>query len=610
MADTTPLLRTLSPALRSLDRNLRGWLDGPRRYPLSTIARATLEGLSADLQRQAEALDVDRPLLVIILMGGTGVGKSTLLNALAGGKIAQASVARPTTRDPVVYYHESIRQERLDPALRHCRLAPHDREGLEHKVIVDTPDLDSNDLANREKLMHILPVADIVLYAGSQEKYHDQIGWELFLQQRKRRGFAFILNKWDRCLHAGGIGLRPDEDLIRDLEQQGFKNPLVFRTCAQHWVDLAEGKPPSEMPPLPEGEQFQELVQWLEMGLTRLEIEAIKTRGVSQLLTHLGDGLRSASPPDLTEVAKKTRAAWQAPLEEEARTAAQILLNTLDPYQREIEHHFALEGQKRFGGIMAAYLGFYNRMKYFGSTLKERFPLTSSDRSLPSAAAWDLGLFTQACSDAAVTRQMEARGKALIDRLLVQADAQGFPVKLLNDAVDHAGERDWRGTIAAAISDTLRQLEHEWTNPSGGRGFFQMLLIFLADWLPLVALFGGFLRPLFLYFDIYGSGQPVHFSDFLLPFVLLLAVLIILHLLIAVFMPLRWSAIRGDFAEALEKRLTQDFEAAYGEVPHQVAELLLAERKKVEAILNETREVEQWLSQREQSASIASLYGT
>src|SRR6202044_186795 len=98
--------------------------------------------------------------------------------------------------------------------------------------------------------LHLLPVADIVLYVGSQEKYHDQLGWDLFLQQRKRRAFAFVLNKWDRCVRSGESGLRPDEDLLHDLTAEGFQNPLIFRTCAQKWVDLARrNAPPSSVPP-------------------------------------------------------------------------------------------------------------------------------------------------------------------------------------------------------------------------------------------------------------------------------------------------------------------------------------------------------------------------
>jgi hypothetical protein len=620
--EAAPLLRTLSPALRGLERRLRGWLDGPHRHQLPTLRRAALEGMADDLRRQAEALDVDRPLLVIMLMGGTGVGKSTLLNALAGGTIAQASVTRPTTRDPVVYYHSSVRTDRLDPALRHCRLAPHDRPALEYKVLVDTPDLDSNDLANRDKLVSLLPVADVVLYVGSQEKYHDELGWKLFLEHRKRRAFAFVLNKWDRCTHNLESGLRPDEDLLRDLKGQGFENPLLFRTCAQLWVERTALRAPNAspgsdaapvaLPEPPQGEQFQDLSTWIEAGLTRLEIEAIKARGVNQLLVHLGQALEKASPPDLSEAAERTRIAWAKPLTEEAATTTDVLLQSLEPYQREIEHHFALEGQRRFRGIMASYLGLFTKFRYFGSTLRDRIPYLPKSRGEKEPPRWDLSMFTYVCSDVAGNRMLDSRGKALANRLLVEADTQGFPLSLLSEPVEAVARVDWRQRYAQILSEVLRDVERQWTNPTGTRRVIQGVLVFLADWLPIMALLASFGVLLWRFFNPQGEGynwSTISFGSVLVPFAVLLAVLVILHLLIALLLPMRWPAIRDEFKRRLGERLRDELETTYAVVPGELARALLEERKQVEKLVGETKEVGHWLEEREQAASISGLYG-
>lgn len=604
-SSSEPVLRTLAPMLRVLEQKVRTWLAGRHVYPVSLTTVATLEGLANDLNRQAAALDVERPYLIVMLVGGTGVGKSTLLNALAGGAIAHASFARPTTRDPVVYYHESMKPEKFDPLLRNCHLQTHDRPALQFKVLVDTPDLDSTDLANREKTMAVIPVADVVIWIGSQEKYHDADSWRLFLEQRHRRASVFVLNKWDRCVHVGAEGLRPDDDLLKDLKEQGFKNPILFRTNAQFWVDKFNKEARAADPP--EGEQFLDLANWLEMGLNRLEIEAIKARGISQMLEQLEKSLVEAAPPDLADVAQRTRNVWERTLGEEAAATAEVLLNTLQPYQDDIEHHFTVQSQKRFRGPMGLYLSLFAKLKYFGTTIGDRFSiLPKTSTTVQTQSTWNLTEFTRSLSSVAGERQLDARGKALANRLLVQAEEQGFPLTLLTDRAESSSRIDWRSQNAQALVEVLEVVESQWSHPRGLRRWLHNLVILLGNTLPVLVFFASAGLVLWNWFMINEIPSLFHL---LVPVGATLLAVIILHGLILLVLPLRWTRIRGEFQQLLVEKLGTALVRTYTELPSDVAKELQGERQQVDKLVKEVHDAAAWLEQRQQAATITSLYG-
>jgi hypothetical protein len=67
--------------------------------------------------------------------------------------------------------------------------------------------------------------------------------------------------------------------------------------------------------------------------------------------------------------------------------------------------------------------------------------------------------------------------------------------------------------------------------------------------------------------------------------------------------------MRGEFHRQLERRLMTELEGTYCNIPREVADVLREERRQAEKVVGETKDVSEWLHQREQSASITGLYG-
>lgn len=195
-----------------------GWLDASDADRLAAVEHAT----PADLF----AAGSPRPL-VVAFFGGTGVGKSSLLNRLAQAEIARTGVERPTSREVTLYVHESIKLAELPPDLPLDRVHVRRHAAAPHRDIlwIDVPDINSTEEANRQAALAWLPHIDLVVYVVSPERYRDDVGWRLLRDRGHRHGWAFIMNRWDEG------DLRQADDFRTMLRHAGFDDPLLLRTC-------------------------------------------------------------------------------------------------------------------------------------------------------------------------------------------------------------------------------------------------------------------------------------------------------------------------------------------------------------------------------------------
>jgi hypothetical protein len=132
------------------------------------------------------------------MLGGTGTGKSSLINALLGERVVFEGKERPTTVEPVLIVHSSFDIDKFSVcnfsggvSLNNCndnsaglnlsgiKIERRNNSLLESMLIIDCPDPDTaEDVELREsnlsRLRSVLPLCDLLVVTATQQKYRSR----------------------------------------------------------------------------------------------------------------------------------------------------------------------------------------------------------------------------------------------------------------------------------------------------------------------------------------------------------------------------------------------------------------------------------------------------
>ncbi|HET9974802.1 MAG TPA: GTPase [Streptosporangiaceae bacterium] len=218
--------------------------------------RTGSEGFSEELLTEAEALlrrsgermRMSATHTVVALAGGTGSGKSTLFNALAGANFSPAGVTRPTTK----HSHACVwGMEGAAPLLdwlgvqrrhRYARASALDEgeASLTGMLLLDLPDHDSVVTGSAALVDRLVKLADMLVWVLDPLKYADASVHRRYLVPLAGHAAVttVVLNQVDT--------LSPDQaadcesDLRRLLDAEGLTETQVVVTSATAGTGLNE----------------------------------------------------------------------------------------------------------------------------------------------------------------------------------------------------------------------------------------------------------------------------------------------------------------------------------------------------------------------------------
>lgn len=192
-------------------------------------------------------IEQDRPGALVVLVGSTGAGKSTLFNALCGDELSTVGDMRPTTKNAVVALGPAAQRADLPSLVDTTDCQVHDLPapgpmGLGDLSLVDAPDLNTYETEGREILGPWAEHADLLLILNHSQSIVEQAAVDFIADFSRRRKLLLVLGRSDE-LTPSARGELVDQMKRVAREEWGVLEPEVIAVDS---LAASEGRGGSE----------------------------------------------------------------------------------------------------------------------------------------------------------------------------------------------------------------------------------------------------------------------------------------------------------------------------------------------------------------------------